>query len=167
MGSVPPQSGDEGAGARTRSSVEVVLGEQRGEERTSAIGGACAALSSEAVQENRRQGRLNAHRVLPGPGNSPSRRSAGSSTAAAESGEEVRSRPKRLPRARSIEAPDTDAREEERLTHRVEQQSPHIAGLLRRGAFDGVRFFHDEGRTAGATAQIQGQSSGTKSRNDE
>ena len=73
-------------------------------------------------------------------------------------------------RARSIEAPNTDAREVERLAHRVEQYSLHMAGLLRRGVlepFDGVCFPHDEGRTAGATAQIQGQSSGTKSRNDE
>ena len=61
----PAQSGgDEGAGTRTRGGVEVVPGEQRGEERTSAAGGARTALSSEAVQENRGQGRLDAHRVL-------------------------------------------------------------------------------------------------------
>ena len=171
VGGVPAQSGgDEGAGTRTRGGVEVVLGEQRGEERTSAAGGACTALSSEAVQENRGQGRLDAYRVLSGPGHSPSRGSVGSSTAAAERGEEVRPRPKRPPRARSIEAPNTDAREVERLAHRVEQYSLHMAGLLRRGgtvAFDGVCLPNDEGRTAGATAQIQGQSSGTKSRNDE
>ena len=52
------------AGTRTRCGVEVVLGEQRGEERTSAAGGARTALSSQAVQENRGQGRLEAHRVL-------------------------------------------------------------------------------------------------------
>ena len=44
------------------------------------------------------------------PGHSPFRGSAGSSTAAAERGEEVRPRPKRPLRARSIEAPNTDAR---------------------------------------------------------
>ena len=66
------QSGDnEGAGTRTRCGVEVVLEEQRGEERAGAAGGARTALSSEAVQENRGQGRLDAHRVLPGPGHSP------------------------------------------------------------------------------------------------
>ena len=47
--------------------LKSVLGEQRGEERTSAAGGTRTALSSEAVQENRGQGRLDAHRVLPGP----------------------------------------------------------------------------------------------------
>ena len=168
-GVLAQSSGDEGAGTRTRGGVEVVLGEQRGEERTSAIGGACTALSSEAVQENRGQERLDAYRVLPGPGHSPSRGTAGSSTAVAERGEEVRPRPKRPPRARSIEAPNTDAREAERLVHRVEQYSLHIAGLLRRGVLEPsmVCFPHDEGRTTGGTAQIQGQSSGTKSRNDE
>ena len=88
------------------------LGEQRGEERTSAIGGACTALSSEAVQEHRGQGRLDAYRVLPGPGG-------------------VRNfgpRHMRPFRARSIEAPHTDAREVERLAHRVEQHSLHMAG---------------------------------------
>ena len=69
VGGVPAQFGsDEGAGTRTRG-VDVVLGEQRGEERTSGIGGACTALSGEAVRENRGQGRLDAYRVLPGPCN--------------------------------------------------------------------------------------------------
>ena len=69
VGGVPAQTGgDEGAGTRTRCGVEVVLGEQRGEERTSAAGGARTALSSEAVQETQGQGRLDAHRVLLGPG---------------------------------------------------------------------------------------------------
>ena len=137
VGGVPAQSGgDEGGGTRTRGGVEVVLGEQRGVERTIAIGGACTALSSEAVQEHRGQGRLDAYRVLPGPGNSPSRGSAGSSAAAAERGEEVQPRTKRPPRARSIEASLTDAREVERLAHRVEQYSLHMAGLLRRGVLE-------------------------------
>ena len=40
FGGVPAQfGGDEGAGTRTRGGVEVVLGEQRGEERTGATGG--------------------------------------------------------------------------------------------------------------------------------
>ena len=171
VGGVPAQSGgDEGAGTRTRSSAEVVLGEQRGEEWAGAGGGARTALSSEAVQENRGQGRLDAHRVLPGPGHSPPRGSAGSSTAAAERGAEARPHPKRPPRARSVEAPNTDAREGERLAHRVEQYSLRIAELLRRGVLEPsmvYAFPDDEGRTAGATAQIQGQSSGTKPGDDE
>ena len=78
--------------------------------------------------------------------------------------------PKRPPQARSIEAPDTDAREAERLAHRVEQYSLRMAELLRRGVLEPSMvyvFLNDEGRTAGATAQIQGQSSGTKPRDDE
>ena len=134
---VPAQSGgDEGAGTRTRCGVEVVLGEQRGEERTSAGGGARTALSSEAVQENRRQGRLDVHRVLPGPGHSLPRDCAGSSTAAAERGEEARPRPKRPPRARSIDAPNTDAREAECLAHRVGKFCLRMGELLRRGVLE-------------------------------
>ena len=73
VGGVPAQSGsDEGAGARVRVGVEVVLGEQRGEERASAAGGARSALSIEAVQGIRGQRRLDAHRVLPGSGHFPS-----------------------------------------------------------------------------------------------
>ena len=128
--------GDEGAGTRTRSGAEVVLGEQRGEERAGAAGGARTALSSEAVHENREKGRLDAHRVLPGPDHSLPRGSAGSSTAAAERGEEARPRPEIPLRARSVEAPNTDAREVERLAHRVEQYSQRMAELLRRGALD-------------------------------
>ena len=103
-------------------------------ERKAAHRGACTALSSEAVQENRGQGRLDAHRVLPGPGDSLLRGSAGSGAAAAERGEGVRPRTKRPPRARSIEALNTDAREVERLSHRVEQYNK--AGLLRRGVLE-------------------------------
>ena len=62
--------------------------------------------------------------------------SAGSSTAAAERGEEVRPRPKGSPRASSVEAPITDAREVERVAHRVEQYSLHMAGLFRRGVLE-------------------------------
>ena len=116
--------------------VEVVLGEQRGEERAGTAGGARTALSSEAVQENRGQGRLDAHRVLPGPGHSLPRGSAGGSTAAAERGEEARPRPKRPPRARSVDAPDTDASEAERLAHRGEQHSLRMAELLRCGVLE-------------------------------
>ena len=43
---------------------------------------------------------------------------------------------KKNPRARSIEAANTDAREVERLAHRVEQYSLHMAGLLRRGVLE-------------------------------
>ena len=71
-------------------------------------------------------------------------------------------------RARSVEAPNTDAREVERLAHLL-NNTVYIwlgsCGVGGTGAFDGVCFPNDEGRTAGATAQIQGQSSGTKSRN--
>ena len=50
--------------------------------------------------------------------------------------EEVRPCPKRLLRARSIEAPSAGAREAGRLAHRVEQYSLHMAGLLRRGVLE-------------------------------
>ena len=84
----PAQLGlDEGVGSRTRGSSETVLGEQRVEERTSEVGIARQVLQSEAVQESRGQGRVDAHCVLPG-----------GSIASAERGEEI------LPRAkRSIE----------------------------------------------------------------
>ena len=53
VGSVPAQLGrDEGVGSRTRGSSEAVLGEQRVEERTSAVGIARSVLQSEAVQES-------------------------------------------------------------------------------------------------------------------
>ena len=45
-------------------------------------------------------------------------------------------RPKRPPRARCFEAPNTDAREVERLAHRVEQYSQRMAELLRRGLLE-------------------------------
>ena len=108
-------------------------------ERAGAAGGARAALSSEAVQENRGQGRLDAHRVLLGPGHSLPRGSAGSSTAAAERGEEARPRPKRPPRARSVE----DAREVERLAHRAEQYSQRMAERLRRGVLEPSMVYAD------------------------
>ena len=49
-----------------------------------------SVLKSEAVQESRGQGRVDAHRVLPGPDHLPTRGSAGGSIAAAERGEEIR-----------------------------------------------------------------------------
>ena len=78
-------------GSRTRGSSEAVLGEQRVEERTSAVGIARSVLQSEAVQESRGQGRVDAHCVLPGPDHPLPRGSAGGSIAAAERGEEIRS----------------------------------------------------------------------------
>ena len=51
-------------------------------------------------------------------------------------GEEIRPRAKRPPRTRSSEAPDTDARERERLARRVEQHSQRMAELLRRGVLE-------------------------------
>ena len=78
VGSVPAQLGrDEGVGSRTRGSSEAVLGEQRVEERTSAVGIARSVLQSEAVQESRGQGRVDAHCVLPRPDHPPLRGSAG------------------------------------------------------------------------------------------
>ena len=75
-------------------------------------------------------------RVLPGPRHSPPRGSTGSSTAAVERGEEARPRLKRPPRARSVEAPNTDAREAERQALRVAQYSQRMAELLRRGVLE-------------------------------
>ena len=64
VGGVPSQSGgDEGAGTRTRSGAEVVLGEQRWRRTYGTV--------ERSRAENRGQGRLDAHRVLPGPGHSP------------------------------------------------------------------------------------------------
>ena len=89
VGSVPAQLGlDEGVGSRTRGSSETVLGEQRVEERTSAAGMTRPVLESEAVQESRGQGRVDAHCVLPGPDHLTPRGSVGGSIAAAERGEE-------------------------------------------------------------------------------
>ena len=137
VGSVPAQLGlHEGVGSRTRGSSETVLGEQRVEERASAVGIARPVLQSEAVQESRGQGRVDAHRVLPGPDHLPTRGSTGGSIAAAERGEEIRPRAKRPPRTRSSEAPDADAREIERLARRVEQHSQRMAELLRRGVLE-------------------------------
>ena len=137
MGSVPAQLGlDEGVGSRTRGSSETVLGEQRVEERASAVGIPRPVLKREAVQESRGQGRVDAHRVLPGPGHLPTRGSTGGSIAAAERGEEIRPRAKRPPRTRSSEALDADAREIERLARRVEQHSQRMAELLRRGVLE-------------------------------
>ena len=137
VGSVPAQLGlDEGVGSRTRGSSETVLGEQRVEERASAVGIARPVLQSEAVQESRGHGRVDAHRVLPGPDHLPTRGSTGGSIAAAERGEEIRPRAKRPPRTRSSEAPDADAREIERLALRVEHHSQRMAELLRRGVLE-------------------------------
>ena len=137
VGSVPAQPGfDERVGSRTRGSSETVLGEQRVEERTSAVGIARPVLQSEAVQESRGQGRVDAYCVLPGPDHPPTRGSTGGSIAAAERSEEIRPRAKRPPRTRSSEALDADAREIERLARRVEQHSQRMAELLRRGVLE-------------------------------
>ena len=103
---------------------------------SSAAGIARPVLQSEAVQESRGQGRVYAHRVLPGPDHLPPRGSTGGSIAAAERGEEIRPRAKRPPRTRSSEALDADAREIERLARRVEQHSQRMAELLRRGVLE-------------------------------
>ena len=123
-------------GAETRGSSETVLGEQRVEERAGAVGIARPVLQSEAVQESRGQGRVDAHRVLPGPDLLPTRGSTGGSIAAAERGEEIRPSAKRPPRTRSSEALDADAREIERLARRVEQHSQRMAELLSRGVLE-------------------------------
>ena len=82
--------GDEGVGARARVDRENLLGGQRGKELASAIGGAGAALPGEAMQEDRGQGRVDAHRVVPRSGYSPTRASPGSSAAVAEGNQEAR-----------------------------------------------------------------------------
>ena len=97
-------------------------------------------LQSEAVQESRGQGRVDAHCVLSGPDHLPPRGSTGGSIAAAERGEEIRPRAKRPPPTRSSEALDADAREIERFTLRVEQHSQRMAELLRRGCAGAVRW---------------------------
>ena len=85
MGSVPAQLGlDEGVGSRTRGSSETVLGEQRVEERASAVGIPRPVLQSEAVQESRGQGRVDAHCVLPGPDHPPPRGSTGGRSSSAQ-----------------------------------------------------------------------------------
>ena len=161
---VPAQLGlDKGVGSRTRGSSETVLGEQRVEERASAVGIPRPVLQSEAVQESRGQGRVDAHRVLPGPDHLPTRGSIGGSIAAAERGEEIRPRAKRPPRTRSSEALDADAREIERLARRVEQHSQRMAELLRRGVLEpslAYAFLMKKRRATDSTGQIQGQSSG-------
>ena len=81
------------------------------------------------MQEDRGQGRLDAHRVLPRPRLSPTRASAGSSAAAAERKQEVRPGPQWTPRERSIEAPGTDEGEIERLARRLEVVSYRMADL--------------------------------------
>ena len=128
MGGVPAQlGGDEGVGTRARGDRENLLGGQRGEEFASAIGGARAALPGEAVQEDRGQGRVDAHRVQPRSGYSPTRASTGSSAAVEERNQEVLLGSARTPRERSIEAPGTDAGEVERLARRLEAVSQRMA----------------------------------------
>ena len=53
-----------------------------------------------------------------------------------QKGVRIRHRAKRLPRTRSSEAPDADARKLERLACRVEQHSQRMAELLRRGVLE-------------------------------
>ena len=125
VGGVPAQSGgDQGAGTRTRCGVEVVLGEQRAEERTSAAGGARTAKPCKKIivfcldsvtlpLERALDAALQLQKGVRKHGPAP-----------------------RAPRARSIEAPNTDAREVERLAHRVEQYSLRMADLLRRGVLE-------------------------------
>ena len=137
------------SGARARVDCENVLGGQRGEELASATGGALAALAGEAVQEDRGQGRVDAHRVLPRSGYSPTRDSTGSSAVVAE-GESGSTAPSRLdPSREKHRSPGTDAGEVERLGRRLEAVSQRMADLLRRGVLEtvlGVRFPHEEGR---------------------
>ena len=99
MGGVSAQlGGNERVGARARGDGENLLGRQRGEELPSTTGGARAALQGEAVQEDRWQRGVDAHRVLPRPGNTPSRASTGSSTVVAEGDPEARPGPARTSR---------------------------------------------------------------------
>ena len=128
--------GDEGVGTRACGVRENSLGGQRGEELASGIGGARVAQSGEAVQEDRGQGRVDAHCDLPRSGYSRTRASTGSSAAVAERNQEVRLGPARTPRERSIEALGTDAGEVERLARRLEAVSQRMADLLRRGVLE-------------------------------
>ena len=172
VGSVPAQLGfDKGVGSRTRGSSEAVLGEQRVEERTSAVGVARSVLQSEAVQESRGQGRVDAHCVLPGPDHPlPSRehwrQHCGCRKGWGKYGTAPRGPP---PRTRSSEAPDADVRRIERLARRVEQHSQRMAGLLRRGVLEpslAYAFLMTKGRATDSTDQIQGQSSGNQPGDD-
>ena len=105
-------------------------------ECTSATGVACAVLLGEAVQEDRGQGRVDAHRVLPRPCHSPTRASTGCSAAVAEGNQEARPGPARTPRARSIEASGANAGEVEHLARRLGAVSHRMADLLRRGVLE-------------------------------
>ena len=61
------------------------------------------------MQEGRGRRGVDAHRVLPRPGHSHPRGSPGSSAESTEGSEEARPGPERTSRARSVEAPGTDA----------------------------------------------------------
>ena len=84
------------------------------------------------MQEDRWQRGVDAHRVLPQPGNTPARVGTGSSTVVAEGDPEARPGPARTSRERSIEATGPDAGEVERLARRLEAVSLRTADLLRR-----------------------------------
>ena len=75
VGGVSAQLGGHERVARERGDGENLLGGQRGEELSSTTGGARAALQGEAVQEDRWQRGVDAHRVLPRPCNIPTRTS--------------------------------------------------------------------------------------------
>ena len=118
----------------------------------------------EDAQEDRGKGRVDAHRVLPRSGDSPTRASTGSSAALAEGNQEARPGSARPPREGSIGAPGADAGEVERLARRLEAVSQRMAYLLRQegaGTVVGVRFPHEEGRATSASGSNQGQGSDT------
>ena len=98
MGSVPAQLGlDEGVGSRTRGSSEAVLGEQRVEERTSAVVSHvryCRAKPCSKVEG--KEGWTLIVFCLD-PITLPPRGSTGGSIAAAERGDEILLRAKRPP----------------------------------------------------------------------
>ena len=135
-------------GGRTRGSSEAVLGEQRVEERSSAVGIARSVLQSEAVQESRGQGRVDAHCVLPGPDHPPPRGSTGGSIAAAPRQE--------APLEREAARLLTQMRVKWSAQHA--ETSQRMAELLRpgcAGAVAGVCLPDDKGRSTDSTGQIQ------------
>ena len=102
-----------------------VLGEQRVEERTSAVGIARSVLHAERSRAGKSRARKGGRALCSAWTRSPSpSREHWRQHCGCRNGEEIRPRAKRPPRTRSSEAPDTDAREIERLARRVEQHSP-------------------------------------------
>ena len=164
MGGVLAQlGGDEGLGVRARVDFENLLGGQHGEECASAIGVACAALRREAVQQDRGQGRVDAHRVL---FQSPTRSSSGSSSAFPVWNQEARPGPERTPRARSIEASERVHENAESTTQRIVGQNVNRNRKRRRGGIEGMPHGGPDGSAMGWRCTV-GRVFGTKKKTRE